>query len=281
MTSPLPTSESADIAVPKTIVVPLDGSPFSESAVPVGREIARRVGGRVLLMATHFDDVDKERRTAYLEGFADRVADDSIDIVSINDYRYARAIEELLHDDPDRIVCMRSHGFGRVLWAVLGSVAEQVVRESRRPIILVGRHCPDGWPSDMRHMLVCVGGSTIADPIVPVAAQWAKALGLDVHVAVVIHPLDFAGVGFPEDVVLAIVERFVALGVDASPVVLRGAHTAGAIADYASEVSAALVAMNTHARGGVARAALGSVAMGTVGLVECPVLLAPTANRQG
>jgi nucleotide-binding universal stress UspA family protein len=281
VTSPLPTSEGAETAVPKTIVVPLDGSPFSESAVPVGREIARRVGGRVLLMATHFDDVDKERRTAYLEGLADRVTDDSVDIVSINDYRYPRAIEELLRDDPDRIVCMRSHGFGRLLWAVLGSVAEQVVRETRRPILLVGRHCPDGWPSDMRHMLVCVDGSTVADPIVPVAAQWAKALGLDVHVAVVIHPLDFAGVGFPGDVVDAIVELFVALGVDAAPVVLRGAHTAGAIADYASEVSAALVAMNTHARGGVARAALGSVAMGTVGLVECPVLLAPMADHQG
>ena len=278
MTSPLSTSESADIAVPKTIVVPLDGSPFSESAVPVGREIARRVGGRVLLMATHFDDVDEERRTAYLQGITDRVTDDSVDIVSINDYRYAHAIEELLRDHPDRIVCMRSHGLGRVLWAVLGSVAEQVVRESRRPIVLVGRHCRDDWPGNTRHMLVCVDGSSVADPIVPVAAQWAKALGLDVHVAVVIHPLDFAGVGFPGDVVDAIVELFVALGVDAAPVVLRGAHTAGAIADYANEVSAAARRDRHSRRGGVARAALGSVAMGTVGLVECPVLLAPMAD---
>lgn len=280
MTPALPRSEGAEVTVPKTIIVPLDGSPFSEGAVPVAREIAGRVGAHVLLMATHFDDVDLERRMKYLAGVADRVAGDSMGIISINEHPHALVIEELLHDDPDRIVCMRSHGFGRVLWAVLGSVAEQVARESRRPMLLVGRHCPDGWPSDMRHMVVCVDGSSVADPVVPVAAHWATALGLDVHVAVVIHPLDFAGVGFPKDVVDAIVARFVALGVDAAPVVLHGAHTAGAIADYASEVSAAVVAMSTHARGGVARAALGSVAMGTVGLVECPVLLVPMADRQ-
>jgi nucleotide-binding universal stress UspA family protein len=280
MTSAHPTSEGADVTVPKLIIVPLDGSPFSEGAAPIAREIAGRVGAHVLLMATHFDDVDLERRMKYLASVADRVAGDSIGSISINEHPDALVIEELLHDDPNRIVCMRSHGFGRVLWAVLGSVAEQVVRESRRPMLLVGRHCPEGRPSDMRHMVVGVDGSSVADPVIPVAADWAAALGLDVHVAIVLHPFDFAAVGFPEDVLDAIVARFVALGVDAVPVVLHGAHTAGAIADYASDVSAALVAMSTHARGGVARAALGSVAMGTVGLVECPVLLAPRPARQ-
>jgi nucleotide-binding universal stress UspA family protein len=282
MTSALPTSEGANVVVPKTIIVPLDGSRFSEGAVPIAREIAGRVGSHVLLMATHFDDVDLKRRMKYLAGVADRVAGDSVGLISINEHPNALVIEELLHDDPDRIVCMRSHGFGRVLWAVLGSVAEQVVRESRRPMLLVGRHCPDRWPSEMRHMVVCVDGSTVADPVVPVAIQWAKALGLDVHVALVVHPLDFEGTGFPDEVMDAIAARFIAEGVEAVPVVLRGAHIAGAIADYVTDLQIALVAMNTHARGGVARAALGSVAMGTVGLVECPGLLVPmAADRQG
>jgi len=280
MTSVPPTSAGADATVPKMIIVPLDGSPFSEGAVPIAWKIAGRVGAHVLLMATHFDDVDLERRMKYLAAVADRVAGDSIGSISINEHPDALVIEELLHDEPDRIVCMRSHGFGRLLWAVLGSVAEQVVRESRRPMLVVGRHCTEDWPSEMRHMVVCIDGSSVSHPIVPVAAHWATALGLDVHVAVVIHPLDFAGVGYPQDVVDAVVAQFVALGVDAAPVVLHGAHTAGAIADYANEISAALVAMSTHARGGLARAALGSVAMGTVGLVECPVLLAPMADHQ-
>lgn len=278
MSSTLPTSEGA---VPKTIIVPLDGSSFSEGAVPIAHEIARRVGAHVLLMATHFDDVDLDRRMKYLAGVADRFSGDSIGIISINEHPNALVIEELLQDAPDRIVCMRTHGFGRVLWAVLGSVAEQVVRESRRPMLLVGRHCSEGWPSDMRHMLVCVDGSAVADPVVPVAIRWAKALGLVVHVGLVVHPLDFQGTGFPDEIMDAIAARFIAEGVEAVPVVLRGSHIAGAIADYVAELQIALVAMNTYARGGVSRATLGSVAMATVGLVECPVLLAPMADRQG
>jgi nucleotide-binding universal stress UspA family protein len=279
MTSTVPAAEGADVIVARTIVVPLDGSRFAESAIPVARAIARRVDGRVLLMTTHWDDSDRAHRTAYLEGLAVQVDDVLTDVTSIDEHPAAPAIEHLVSDSPDRIVCMSSHGRGRFRWAVLGSVAEQVVSESRRPILLVGRHCRADWPKEVSHMLVCVDGSTVADPIVPVATRWATALGLDVHVAVVIHPLDFEGVSFPDEAVDAIVARFVAAGVEAAPVVLRGVHTAGAIADYASEVPVALIAMSTHARGGMARFALGSVAMGTVGLAECPLLLASTPEQ--
>ena len=282
MTSTLPTSEGADadVTVPRTIVVPLDKSQFAERALPVAREIARRVNGRVLLMATHWDDPDEDRQRTYLQDLVGQADGVPTDITTVNVHPNAPAIEHLASDDPDRIVCMASHGRGRLRWAVLGSVAEQVVHETRRPIVLVGRHCRDDWPGDARYMLVCVDGTTVADPIIPIATQWAKALDLDVQVAVVVHPLDLEVGGFPRDVVDAILARFAADAVHATPVALRGTHTAGAIADYVSDSPVAFVAMNTHARGGVGRLALGSVAMGTVGLAECPVLLAPMADRR-
>ena len=275
MTKLLPTSEGPAPTVARTIVVPLDGSRFAERALPVAGAIARRVGGRVLLMATYWDGADRDRRTAYLEKVAGQVDGVPTETISIDEHPNAPAIRHIVSDHPDRIVCMTSHGRGRLGWAVLGSVAEQVARESRHPILLVGRHCRTDWPLEMRHMVVCVDGATVADPIVPIASQWAKALGLDVQVAVAVHPLDYEGAGFPHEVVDAIVARFVADGVDAAPAMLHGSYIAGAIADYAGDLPAALVAMNTHARGGAARIALGSVAMGTVGLAECPVLLAP------
>jgi len=129
-------------------------------------------------------------------------------------------------------------------------------------------------------MLVCVDGMSVAEPVNPVAVQWAKALNLGVQVTVVVHPLDLDVGGFPHDVVDAIVARFAAAGIPATPVALPGSYIAGAIADHVGDSPVALVAMNTHARGGMARLALGSVAMATVGLVECPVLLAPTPDRQ-
>jgi nucleotide-binding universal stress UspA family protein len=231
-------------------------------------------------MATHWDDRDEGRQRTYLQGLAGQAEGVPTDITTVNVHPNAPAIEQLTSDDPNRIVCMTSHGRGRLSWAVLGSVAEEVVRESRRPTVVVGRHCRDGWPGHARHVLVCVNGTSVAEPVIPVAVQWAKALHLDVQVAVVVHPLDLEVGGFPHDVVDAIVARLAADGVNATPVALRGSYTAGAIADYVSDSPVALVAMNTHARGGLARAALGSVAMGTVGLVECPVLLAPMADRQ-
>ncbi|HTK15162.1 MAG TPA: universal stress protein, partial [Acidimicrobiia bacterium] len=174
MTSTLPTSERAEATLPQTIVVPLDGSELSERALPVGREIARRLKGRVLLMDTHWDDLDEDRKRSYLIRLAGQAGDVPTDVATVDVHPNAPAIEHLVSDDPDRIVCMTSHGRGRVRWAVLGSVAEQVVHETRRPIVLVGRHCRDDWLDDARYMLVCVDGKTVEDPVIPVAIRWAQ-----------------------------------------------------------------------------------------------------------
>ena len=221
MTSTFPT-EGSDITVPRTIVVPLDKSPFAERALPVAYEIARRVDGRVLLAATHWDDRDEDRQRTYLQGLAGQAEGVPTDITTFDIHPNAPAIEQIEGDDPDRLVCMASHGRGRFSWAVLGSVAEEVVRASRRPTVLVGRHCRGDWPADRGQMLVCVDGTSIAEPITPVAVRWAKALNLGVQVAVVVHPLDLDVGGFPHDVVDAVVARFAAEGVPATPVALRG-----------------------------------------------------------
>ena len=275
MTFAAKTSEGVEPMVVKTIVVPLDGSPFAERALPIARAVARRVGAEIILVTTHWDDWESADRKGYLEDIAAQQNDIRTEVALIDEHPAARAIEHVVNDGPNRLVCMTSHGRGTFRWAMLGSVAEEVVRKTREPMLLVGRHCSDAWPGDFRHMLVCVDGSNVADPIIPVATRWAKALGLDARVAHVVHPLDVEGATHPNEVLDAIVEHFVADGVNAVPVVLRGSHTAGAIADFARELPATLVAMNTHARGGMARLALGSVAMGTVGLADCPLLLTP------
>jgi nucleotide-binding universal stress UspA family protein len=276
VTVPAPTTEGARLPLAQTIVVPLDGSPFAERALPVATALARRVGAQLLLVTTHWDNFEWGDRKAYLERIAQAQHDVATEVALINEHPAAAAIGHVVHDGPDRLLCMTTHGRGALRWAVLGSVAEQVVRESREPVLLMGRHCTREWLDEPRHMLVCVDGSNVAEPIIPVATRWAKALSLKIRVASVIHPLDVEGATHPNKVVDAIVERFQADSVDAAPILLRGAYIAGTIADCARALPATLLAMNTHARGGMARIALGSVAMGTVGLAECPVLLAPT-----
>jgi len=270
-----PISEDADQGVPQTIVVPLDGSPFAERAVPVARTIARRIGARLMLVTTGWGDWESGDRKAYLEAIARQHADVPTEVTLIDEHPAALAIEHVVNAATGRLVCMTSHGRGGFRWALLGSVAEQVVRDTHKPMLLAGGHCRVDWPGEFRHMLVCVDASNVADPIIPVATRWAKALRLDIRVALVIHPLDVQGATHPDETVGAIVQRFVADGLDAAPVILRSSHIAGAIADFAGTLPATLIAMNTHARGGIARMTLGSVAMATVGLADCPVLLAP------
>ena len=85
---------------------------------------------------------------------------------------------------------MTTHGRGGVRWAALGSVAEDVIGRTDRPILLVGRNCrPDSL--DRSRLLVCADGSDeCPERLAPAAREWAQMLGLDVHVGRVTHPLD-------------------------------------------------------------------------------------------
>ena len=89
---------------------------------------------------------------------------------------------------------------------------------------------------------------------------------------VVVHPLDVESAEHPVDLLAPVAGHF---GLDDPTLVtmIRSNYPAGAIADFASDLPAALVAMKCHARTGLARFALGSVTMGTLQLASCPVLV--------
>jgi nucleotide-binding universal stress UspA family protein len=257
---------------PRTFVVPLDGSRFAERALPVAHSLAERLGGRLLLMTTRWDD-DARDPSSYLARMAGEQNAVPTDVLLIQDRPAPQAIDVALEEDEDRVVCMTSHGRGRLRWALLGSVAEEVIRNARRPVVLVGRHCSYDLPAPSRHLMACVDGSNVADPVLPIAAEWAAALTVDVHLTNVVHPLDVQDAVHPPAVIPAMIARLRAEGVDATPVVLRRSYVPGALADYAGELPAALVVMTSHARTGFDRVALGSVAMGTLALSPCPVIV--------
>jgi nucleotide-binding universal stress UspA family protein len=258
--------------VPRTIIIPLDGSEFAARALPVARAVAQRVGARLIVMSTHWES-DVDEAAAYLRLVAKESADIETEVLLVDEHPAGRAIASVSRAHPDSIVCMTSHGRGAVRWAILGSVAEDVVREARESVLLVGRHCATDWPSHLEQLLVCVDGFSAAEPIVPVASEWAKALGLDVRVVMVAHPLDVQGATHPNKAVDWITEQFVSDGVAAKAVIVRGSHVAGTIANFARELPAALIATNMSSRHGMARVAMGSVATGVLGVAPCPVLV--------
>ncbi len=250
--------------------MPLDGSPFAERAVPVAGAIAERVGGRLLVVTAPYKGTIGPRE--YLAEIVERFPSLPIDTTETDEYLPTNAIAKVVEESDDRIICMTSHGRGRLRWSILGSTAEEVIRDSTRPMLLVGRNCHDGFMTPDARMLTCVDGTESSETIAPVALEWAQGLGLAMDAAVVVNPRDVESIEHPETLIDPIVEHFG--GPDRVRArMLTSSYVAGALADCAGDLPAALIAMSCYGRTGLARAALGSVTMAVLNLAACPLLV--------
>jgi len=254
---------------PKTLVVPLDGSEYAERALPVAEAVVERLGGDLLLISAQYHGPLEPR--AYLEEVAALRNRCPVDVVATDDTYAAQAILDVLPGGSDRAVCMTTHGRGRLRWAALGSVAEEVVRRSESPMLLVGRNCRTDFLDQSSHLVACADWSVESKDLAPAAREWADLLGLDLRVIMVTHPLDVASAEHCDALLGSMANQF---GLDrAAAAMIRSRYPAGALADFADELPAAILGMNCHARSGLARFALGSVTMGVVHLASCPVLV--------
>ena len=170
------------------IVVPLDGSERSERAIPVARAVATRSRARLVLVSAVRRD--REDPTERLEKLAADCAGLETSVVVVRDGPAPFAIRRAAVEAGDSAVCMTTHGRGALRWAVLGSVAEEVVRTVERPVLLVGRRCDPEWTAAAGPMLVCLSGSERSNRVVEDAVNWANGVGLQLRGAIVIHPLD-------------------------------------------------------------------------------------------
>jgi nucleotide-binding universal stress UspA family protein len=140
------------------IVVPLDGSPLAETALPQATELARLSGAEIRLVRVvdftmmeksgafglaleyappqEFFNVEFEDAASYLAETADRLrASGSTVSYEVGRGRVAQVIAN--YCEPGDVVVMASHGRGGLSRWFLGSVAEDVVRRSIVPVMLV------------------------------------------------------------------------------------------------------------------------------------------------
>lgn len=258
----------------RTFVVPLDGSAFAERALPVACALAERVDGSVLLVSAPYKGV--LRPHDYLAEVAARCPV-PVETSAAESSLPADAIVNVVDEAEDRIVCMTSHGRGGLRWSVMGSTAEEVIRRSDRPLVLVGRHCRDDFLTRGSYMLAAVDGTECSEHLAPNALAWAARLGLRMKAAIVVHPLDVEAAEHPEALLDPIVEQFGGPE-HASVDMLRSLYDAGAIADLATDLPAAMIAMECQGTTGLARVVLGSVTMGVLHLAACPLLVTHAAG---
>lgn len=256
-----------------TIVVPLDRSPFAERALAPAVELALADHARLLLLSAADDD----ETNAYLHTVAAGL-DFPATVVCNEDDEPALAIAAVAA--PDTLVCMASHGRGGVRRAMLGSVAEGVLRSATDPVLICG---PDLQPD--RHLvggrlMVCLDGSERAEAILQHAVAWAKAFEMEVWLTSVMNP-DAGAPPWDRDAdvlesgyLARLAQGVVAHGVQVEWDVLHGPDVAGRLVDAATRLPAAAIALTTHGRTGLKRAVVGSVAMDVAHGAPCPVLIA-------
>ncbi len=260
----------------KKVIVPLDGSKLAEAALAPAHVLAGRTDAELVLVTTRWSVDDVEEPGRYLDQQR-RELDRPADAVVILD-RDAPSGIVLATDEPGALVCMATHGRGGVKRAVLGSVAEAVVRGAHSPVLLVGPEVSPQWSlPEHPTLLLGIDGSEHSLAVVPAAVDLALAVTARARIVDVSRPPDVLAVSRfrtdDVDVLESVTTRLGSHGVPADYEVVDGLDAAETLLSEAATLRASIIVIATHGRRGLARAALGSVAMRVVHGAPCPVLV--------
>jgi nucleotide-binding universal stress UspA family protein len=283
-TVPIETELSAFDAV----MVPLDGSAFAETALDPASAVAGLAGVPLVLSRWSRDFPHAVQDRYYLMRMAGRPGGAEMPRI-VNRTAADGPVPDVLVADAtaeSALICMASHGRSGVGQAVLGSVTEEVLRQTRRPVLVVGPRFQATTALAGKRLLVCLDGSKHAERVVPVASAWATRFNMELWLVESVSPDDWpaAGAGSPAGDVMEtgyVASVAAAVGRDVNYDVLHAAHPADAIVSAAQDWPVGLVAMATHGRSGWSRIRMGSVAMQVVHRAPCPVLLVGAAADDG
>jgi nucleotide-binding universal stress UspA family protein len=177
----------------------------------------------------------------------------------------AREIVLLAKADRCDLIAMMTHGRKGVRRALMGSVAEDVLRTSSVPVLLAR---PGSSTGPWRTVVAALDGSARAERVLPLASRLAKASGSPLRLLRVHGPGEAREA---RDYLARTCARLDRRGIIALPEARRGLSARG-ILRYARELGAGLLCLTTHGRTGLRRFLLGSVAEEVVRRSPCPVL---------
>ena len=271
----------------RPILVPLDGSDKDARALAVALALADLSGAPIHLIHV-LDGSDATVRDATAQWLAHRVSSvhasprvaitwsvPTGDDVAGTIARYAEERDALT-------VVMGTRAPNVVGRAIAGSVADGLMRECPRPLVLVPPRTAylAGKRIRFGRVLVPFDGSALAERALDFLVQLGLASAVELVLLTVVRQADTSddrrsAEGRLEEVAVrarahgvTAIETQVGVGDDAAEII------AGAVREYLVE----MIAMSTRGRGGLRRLVLGSVAEGVVRVSEVPVLLLTPAT---
>lgn len=268
----------------RRILVPLDGSPFSEVALGHLGRFGGAQGAEYILLRVEesppfdFRNPVHESSLGIARGYLGRIcstlASKGWSVRPVLECGSpARAIVDVAGREDASLIVMSTHG--RAGWerSYFGSVTEEVIRTSPVPVVAVrGLSCPSGGP--IRTVLAPVDGSDRALAVLPHLLALGTGLGARI---VLLHVA--SDEVRAEDSIRA-VEQLHALG---EALAGSGVHAATLLEEGDPEevilsvtdaYPADMIAMATHGRTGAMNVALGSVTEAVLRRASVPLFVA-------
>jgi nucleotide-binding universal stress UspA family protein len=275
------------LGMPPPIVVPLDGSEKDARALAVAAAVADLAGA-----ALHFVRVvdpaagprareEAERALGAAAGSRPDAARPATWTV-VEGERTAHDLVRHVAERDARLVVLATRAAGAPGRALRGSVADHVMRESPRPVVLVPPGAQDmhGRRVRLARLLVPLDGSAMSARVLDHLLELPGGRALE-YVLLHVAPPGAdraAATGWLEQAA----ERLRGAGARAVEVaVLEADDPALAIDDVVREALVDAIAMSTRGAGGLRRLALGSVAERVVRGCDVPVLLLTPACLAG
>jgi nucleotide-binding universal stress UspA family protein len=271
------------------VMVPLDGSPLAEVALPYAEELAAKMGSDIVLLTVLPSENSEEYKNhlAYSKKIIDATR------LQVEKYRTnsngngfkisaatrtgnpAEGILDFAEKGYPCLIVMATHGrSGISRWSV-GSVADKVVRAtSRQPLLLIrakGAHPDIRAKRILKKVLVPLDSSSISEAVLPFICDIARNLEMELTLLQVIPKTDRT-FHHAELYLKDWCRRLGEDGITAGFQVKIG-NAAEQIIDYANEMAADLVAMSTRGQTALNLWSLGSVTQKVLLGGDSPLLL--------
>lgn len=294
----------------RSILVPLDGSAYSEQALDLATWVARHADATVELCHVHhvadpaFPGTTIEDETAVLSHLREYLGvlcrrlshrlEHPVRHRIVEGSPVAGLIGAARRAQADLIV-LTTHGHGGVAHAWLGATAEALARQAGMPLLLSRPALRVGAEPGIAKVLIPLDGSQTAETVLEAALDLVRLAGAAVRLLAVVElpvqlpthagaePVLLRGAAHPEErreqarayldgVAATLAERGIAVDVE-----IRDAISpATAILQAAAEFGADAIAMATHGRSRLSRPAVGSVSDKVIRAAGVPVLLVPS-----
>lgn len=265
------------------------------NVAPVFGEDPIRGAYEVSLDEDSFYDQIREHADEQAARFIDEAeaCDVSVTYVHEHDGAPGTQIVEYVDEKNVDLVVMGTHGRRGIRRALLGSVAEEVVRHASCSVLTVRADIKTD-PKDWSRLLVPVDLSEFSAPLLRTAKELAASFQASIDLLHVVEPLPFpvplVGAVTIHDLIPdptdQVEEHFESLQerVGGLPVTVRThvheGHAATTILETARELESDVIVIASHGLSGVERALLGSVTARVVRRAECPVLTARVAPEE-